>query len=43
MGILLQKTSTWILHIAQDILEQTEKIFWEVSKNAMQFYIKYRA
>ena len=29
--------------IAQDVLEQTEKIFQDVRKNVMQAYIKYKA
>ena len=29
--------------IAQDVLDQTETIFWDVRKNTMQAYIKYKA
>ena len=43
MGIRPQKTSSPDSEIAQDVLEQTEAIFQDVRKNAMQVYIKYKA
>ena len=43
MGIRPQKTSSPDSQIAQDVLEQTEAIFQDVRKNAMQAYIKYKA
>ena len=43
MGILPQETSSPDSEIAQDVLEQTEAIFQDVRKNAMQAYIKYKA
>ena len=43
MGIRPQKTSSPDSKIAQDVLEQTEAIFQDVQKNAMQAYIKYKA
>ena len=43
MDIPPQKTSSPDSEIAQDVLEQTEAIFQDVRKNAMQAYIKYKA
>ena len=43
MGIRPQEISPPDLEIAQDVLEQTEMIFQDVRKNAMQAYIKYKA
>ena len=43
MGIRPQKTSSPDSEIAQDVLEQTDSIFQDVQKNAMQAYIKYKA
>ena len=43
MGIRPQKIPPPDSHIAQDVLEQTETIFQDVRKNAMQAYIKYKA
>ena len=43
LGIRPQKTSPPDSQIAQDVLEQTEMIFQDVRKNAMQAYIKYKA
>ena len=43
MGIRPQKTSSPDSEIAQDVLEQTEKIFQDVRRNTMQAYIKYKA
>ena len=43
MGILPQKIPPPDSQIAQDVLEQTETIFRDVHKNAMQAYIKYKA
>ena len=43
MGIRPQKTSSPDSEIAQDVLEQTEAIFQDVEKNAIQAYIKYKA
>ena len=43
MGIRLQKTPSPDSPIAQDVLEQTEVIFQDFRKNAMQAYIKYKA
>ena len=43
MGILPQKLPPPDSQIAQDLLEQTEMIFQDVRKNAMQAYIKYIA
>ena len=43
MGIHPQKISSPVSEIAQDVLEQTEAIFQDVRKNAMQAYIKYKA
>ena len=43
MGIRPQKIPSPDSQIAQDVLEQTEKIFRDVRKNAMQAYIKYKA
>ena len=40
MGIRPQKTSSPVSEIAQDVLEQTEAIFQDVRKNALQAYIK---
>ena len=43
MGIHPQKIPHPDSQIAQDVLEQTETIFQDVRKNAMQAYIKYKA
>ena len=43
MGIRPQKTSSPDSEIAQDVLQQTEAIFQDGRKNAMQAYIKYKA
>ena len=43
MGTRPQKIPSPDSKIAQDVLEQTEKIFPDVRRNAMQAYIKYKA
>ena len=43
MGIRPQEIPPPDSQIAQDVLEQTETIFQDVRKNAMQAYIKYKA
>ena len=43
MGIRPQKIPSPDSQIAQDVLQQTETIFKDVCKNAMQAYIKYKA
>ena len=43
MGIRPQKTSSPDSEIAQDVLEQTEMIFQDVTRNTMQAFIKYKA
>ena len=44
MGLCPQKNPSPDSQIAaQDVLEQTEMIFQDVRKNAMQAYIKYKA
>ena len=43
LGIRPQKISAPDSEIAQDVLEQTETIFQDVRRNAMQAYIKYKA
>ena len=43
MGIRPQKISSPVSEIAQDVLEQTEMIFQDVRRNAIQAYIKYKA
>ena len=43
MGIRPQKKPSPDSQIAQDVLQQTEIIFQDVRKNAMQAYIKYKA
>ena len=43
MGIRPQKVPSPDSEIAQDVLEQTEMIFQDVRRNAMQAYIKYKA
>ena len=43
MGIRPQKTSSPDSEIAQDVFEQTEAIFQDVRKNAMQAFIKDKA
>ena len=43
MGMRPQKIPSADSPIAQDVLEQTEMIFQDVRKNAMQAYIKYKA
>ena len=43
MGIRPQKILSPDSQIAQDVLEQTEIIFQDVCKNALQAYIKYKA
>ena len=43
MGIRPQKIPPPDSQISQDVLEQTETIFQDVRKNAMQAYIKYKA
>ena len=43
LGIRPQKIPALDSEIAQDLLEQTETIFQDVRRNAMQAYIKYKA
>ena len=43
LGIRPQKIPAPDSEIAQDVLEQTETIFQDVRRNAMQAYIKYKA
>ena len=43
MVILPQKIPSPDSQTAQDVLEQTERIFQDVRKNAMHAYIKYKA
>ena len=43
MGIRPQQIPPPDSQIAQDVLEQTETIFQDVRKNAMQAYLKHRA
>ena len=43
MGIRPQKNPSLNSKIAQDLLQQTEMIFRDVRKSAMQAYIKYKA
>ena len=43
MGIRPQNIPSPDSEIAQDVLEQTEIIFQDVRRNAMQAYIKYKA
>ena len=43
MGIRPQKIPPPDSQIAHEVLEQTETIFQDVRKNAMQAYIKYKA
>ena len=43
MGIRPQKNPSPDSEIAQDVLQQTERIFQDVQRNAMQAYIKYKA
>ena len=43
MGIRPQKIPSPDSEIAQDVLEQTEIIFQDVRRNAMQPHIKYKA
>ena len=43
LGIRPQKIPSPDSEIAQDVLEQTEMIFHDVRRNAMQAYIKYKA
>ena len=43
MGIRRQKIPSPNSEIAQDVLEQTEAIFQDVRRNAIQAYIKYKA
>ena len=43
LGIRPQKIPSPDSEIAQDVLEQTEMIFQDVRRNAMQSYIKYKA
>ena len=43
MGIRPQKSPSPDSQIAQDVLEQTEMIFQDVRKNALQAYIKHKA
>ena len=43
LGIRPKKIPTPDSEIAQDVLEQTEMIFQDVRRNAMQAYIKYKA
>ena len=43
MGIHPQKNLSPDSQIAKDVLEQTEIVFQDVRKNAMQAYIKYKA
>ena len=43
LGIRPQKFPSPDSEIAQDVLEQTEMIFQDVRRNAMQVYIKYKA
>ena len=42
MGVRPQKIPSSDSQTAQDVLEQTELIFQDVRKNAMQAYIKYK-
>ena len=43
MGIRPQKCPSSDSQVGHDVLEQTEAIFLDVRKNAMQAYIKYKA
>ena len=43
MGVRPQKIPSLDSQIAQGVLQQTEMIFQDVRKNAMQAYIKYKA
>ena len=43
MGIRPQKIPSPDSEIAQDVLEQTEMIFQDVRRNAMQAYVRYKA
>ena len=43
MGIRPKRIPSPDSQIAQNVLEQTEMIFQDVRKNAMQAYIKYKA
>ena len=43
LGIRPQKIPPPDSEIAQDVLEQIEKIFQDVRRNAKQAYIKYKA
>ena len=43
LGIRPEKIPSPESQIAQDVLEQTEIIFQDVRKNAMQAHIKYKA
>ena len=43
IGIRPQKNPSPDSEIAQAVLEQTERIFQDVRRNAMQAYIKYKA
>ena len=43
MGIRPQKIPSPDPEIAQEVIEQTELIFQDVRRNAMQAYIKYKA
>ena len=42
MDIRPQKFPSSDSQVAQDVLEQTERVFQGVRKNAMQAYIKYK-
>ena len=43
MGIRPQKINSPDSEITQDVLEQTEILFQDIRRNAMQAYIKYKA
>ena len=43
MGVRPQKFPSSDSQTTQDVLEQTEMVFQDVRKNAMQAYIKYKA
>ena len=43
LGVRPQKNPAPDSEIAQDVLEQTETIFQDIRRNAMQAYIKYKA
>ena len=43
MGIRPQKIPSLDSQTAQDVLAQTERVFQDVRKNAMEAYIKFKA